>query len=242
MIGGLGGELTCEQDRAATRLTCIQCGSPICPQCMVRTPVGLKCTTCGAGGGAERSRRPQWVVPALIGLVLLAAVGLARLLSGDSDPGNSAIEEGLATPAAEGPARFALIGEEARDGNLAFVVSAFECGATEVGAGAGLRAAQGRYCFLSVTLRNVGRSPVQVFGPGQALLDDQGRRYGLDERATAAHPANAGRDPVTSLINPSNELPAVFVFDIPPGVDPLTAHLRASQRGRGAVVRLAARL
>lgn len=29
-----------------TRLTCSRCGTPICPQCMIMTEVGLKCPTC----------------------------------------------------------------------------------------------------------------------------------------------------------------------------------------------------
>jgi predicted RNA-binding Zn-ribbon protein involved in translation (DUF1610 family) len=30
-----------------TLLTCVTCGTPICPDCMVETPVGMKCPDCG---------------------------------------------------------------------------------------------------------------------------------------------------------------------------------------------------
>jgi len=30
-----------------TGLTCATCGTPICPKCMVVTPVGMKCPSCG---------------------------------------------------------------------------------------------------------------------------------------------------------------------------------------------------
>lgn len=35
--------LKCERHGEATRLTCVECGTPICPKCAVRTDVGLKC-------------------------------------------------------------------------------------------------------------------------------------------------------------------------------------------------------
>jgi hypothetical protein len=176
-----------------------------------------------------------------VGVVLLAVIGLPRLLSDRSSKGSQVEEPAPVAQPAEGPARFALLGEEALDGSASFTVTDFECGATEVGSGAALRRAQGRYCFLGVTVKNVGRAPVNLMVPRQALIDNQSRRYGIDERATAAHPANVGRDPVASVINPSNELHSVFVFDVPPDVEPLFANLAATPRGRGATIRLTAR-
>jgi N-acetylneuraminic acid mutarotase len=35
--------LKCERHGELTRLTCVDCGKPICPKCAVRTEVGLKC-------------------------------------------------------------------------------------------------------------------------------------------------------------------------------------------------------
>src|SRR5436853_3567257 len=35
--------LKCERHGELTRLTCVECGKPICPKCAVRTEVGLKC-------------------------------------------------------------------------------------------------------------------------------------------------------------------------------------------------------
>lgn len=33
--------------KVETALTCASCGIPICPKCMVSTPVGMKCRDCG---------------------------------------------------------------------------------------------------------------------------------------------------------------------------------------------------
>ena len=55
-----------------TNLTCGRCGKPICPQCMVDTPVGYRCKECGQG-----PRLPTYDVPVSS---LARAVGAALLL------------------------------------------------------------------------------------------------------------------------------------------------------------------
>ena len=244
-------ELTCERDGQPTRLTCCQCETAICPRCLVRTPVGLKCPTCGEGrevkatpgrAGADQ-RRLGWVAPVIVLVVLAAVLGLPRLLSGPEGTGaTEGPEREVVLPSAEGPARFAWLGEEARDGDLAFVVKSFDCGAAEVGGNGDGRTAQGRFCFLSLTVRNSGRSPVEFVASEQALLDAQDRRYGVDGRATASHPENAGRDLASVLVNPSNSVDGVLVYDVPPFVEPQTANLHAQPSTRtGAFVRLSPR-
>ena len=58
-----------------TRLTCQRCETPICPQCMIATPVGMKCRDCvsHAGAGYMQSA-PQELVFAFLGGVVIASV------------------------------------------------------------------------------------------------------------------------------------------------------------------------
>lgn len=37
--------------KVETAVTCASCGKPICPKCMVYTPVGIKCRECGLSKG-----------------------------------------------------------------------------------------------------------------------------------------------------------------------------------------------
>lgn len=66
----------CEAHGEATRLSCVDCGQPLCPKCMTRTEVGLKCASCSAPVAnpmaAPASRRP--LILSVAGLVLLALV------------------------------------------------------------------------------------------------------------------------------------------------------------------------
>lgn len=239
------GELTCERDRVSTRLTCVQCRTPICPQCLVRTPVGMKCATCGAEPGGKRSRRGPsrgLVGAGVAAVVVLAVVVLPRLFSGTgggkadtSTPAQTALPVGAA---GLDQGRFGRIGAPVRDGAVAFTVTSVNCQPTQFDTPSGPRIAQGHFCLLALDLRNDGGGATTFPGAQQLILDSSNRRFSPDPGATAAHPANAGRDPLTLLLNPGSTAKVVLVFDLPIGVYPLTATLRASPEGLGLYISL----
>jgi hypothetical protein len=70
--------------KVETRLTCSNCGDPICTRCMVTTAVGQKCPRCAKQSGrAKGNPEPQLlarVAVAALGGVLLVAVPFAGLL------------------------------------------------------------------------------------------------------------------------------------------------------------------
>ena len=89
--------LKCERHGEATRLTCVECGKPICPKCAVRTDVGLKCEADAKGVELSKetlamlrpSRTPLYLGLAGIGVLLaLVIFGLTR--SGDDGETNVA--------------------------------------------------------------------------------------------------------------------------------------------------------
>jgi len=57
--------------KVQTRLRCSRCGTPICPQCAVRTPVGLRCPDCAGVRGL-----PTYATPGA-SLAKAAAFGVA---------------------------------------------------------------------------------------------------------------------------------------------------------------------
>ncbi|MBI4296634.1 MAG: hypothetical protein HY667_05920 [Chloroflexi bacterium] len=52
-----------------TNLTCSKCGKPICPRCLVQTPVGARCPQC-----AQRYKLPTY---SMTGVHYLRAIGAA---------------------------------------------------------------------------------------------------------------------------------------------------------------------
>jgi len=86
----------CEAHDAPTRLGCSECGAPICPQCLVRTDVGLRCERCASPGAGRIGGRPRRRLAlaggiSLAGLALLGVVlAITGALGGETPPGTAA--------------------------------------------------------------------------------------------------------------------------------------------------------
>lgn len=199
---------------------------------MVRTPVGYDCPTCaGAAEGGHGRRR---AVPALLvgGAVVVAAVlvGL-NLARSPSSPGPAADPVGpVAAVGNTTPTRQAMIGEEARDGQLVFVVQDFSCAP---------KSTPGQLCQLRFTVKNVSGGPATFLGRFQYLVDGQHKVYGADTAMSGAVPDNAGRGVDQLTVNPDVVVPVVLVYDLPETVQPAEAQFKGTGTSRfGINVRL----
>ena len=70
-------EMTCTRHGTPTRLTCAECNTPICPQCLVKTPVGLKCPE-----HAEATPLPSIKIKGNRGNYIAAVIGIAAVMGG----------------------------------------------------------------------------------------------------------------------------------------------------------------
>jgi hypothetical protein len=95
--------LRCTRHLNPTRITCVTCDTPICPECAIRTPVGFKCPDHATKPPAPtRSRLGAWMIP----VVILAVVGLAQVLrtTGRGDPARPRCPTETAPDVGIGPA------------------------------------------------------------------------------------------------------------------------------------------
>jgi len=123
--------------------------------------------------------------------------------------------------------------DRATEGRLTFAITKWECGATEVGSPAPVTPL-GQYCFLSFTVRNEGTSPDQFPGAFQYVIDDHGKRYGSDQKATRAYPAPGNTTLLDDhQINPGLTLEGVIVYDVPRGVTLVAAEFHRNPRTIG---------
>ena len=91
--------LKCERHGEATRLTCVECGKPICPKCAVRTDVGLKCEADAKGVELSKetlamlrpSRTPLYLGLAGIGLLVVLVLFLVSRGGEEAEPNTSAL-------------------------------------------------------------------------------------------------------------------------------------------------------
>jgi hypothetical protein len=131
----------------------------------------------------------------------------------------------------------AKIGEAARDGKFEFVVKGMECGRPSVGTNQYLtKTAQGQYCLLNVTVKNIGDEKQSLFSANQKLLDASNKEYSADDTATMyAAPDSSSW---FSDINPGNSVEGTIVFDVPKDVTPAIAQLHDSAISGGVKVTL----
>ena len=163
-------------------------------------------------------------------VAVLLGAGLLRTSGGTvSDP------VGQPATAGDTPAtRQAMLGEEARDGQLVFMVEDLTCGGTPGDAPQG-----GKLCALRFTVRNAGGAPAMLLGRFQYLVDAQSRTYGVDEPRTRAVPGNGDRSLSELTVNPDVSMALTYIFEIPDTVEPTEAKFTGTGRSRfGVNVRL----
>lgn len=169
------------------------------------------------------------VLTVILGLVVIAVISSAAG-GGKSNTGTSKSSTNKA-------AETAKIGQAANDGKFEFTVSSVECGKTSVGTNQYLtKTAQGQYCLLNVSVKNIGDQAQSLLSSNQYLLNASGQKYSADDVATMYNTPNG-----TSWyndINPGNSVNGAIVFDIPKDQTATTAELHDSAFSSGVKVNL----
>lgn len=113
-----------------------------------------------------------------------------------------------------------------------------ECGKASVGTNEYLtQKAQGQFCLLSLTVKNIGDEKQSLFSSNQKLFNAAGQEYSADDTATMY----ASSDTTSTWfndINPGNSVSGVIVFDLPKDQTPVSALLHDSAFSSGVKVNL----
>lgn len=179
-------------------------------------------------------RHKVWTV--IIVLLLLGGIGAAAG-GGNNTNNNSGANNNSSSNSSGSKAKTtAKIGEPARDGKFEFTVNSIKCGQANVGHDYLTKTAQGQYCLLAVTVRNIGNEAQSLYSGNQYLFNSAGQKYSADDSATftAAPSGNTWYD----NINPGNSVEGNIVFDIPKDQTPVSAELHDSALSGGVKVNL----
>lgn len=131
----------------------------------------------------------------------------------------------------------AKIGETARDGKFEFVVKSIKCGESSVTDSSGYlsRSAQGQYCLVDVSVKNIGDKQQIFLESDQKLLNADGVQYSPDSTASVyVNKSNVW----LSQINPGNTVEGTLAFDIPKDQTPVSAELHDSSFSNGVKINL----
>jgi hypothetical protein len=177
------------------------------------------------------------VVGAVGVLIVLFGVGAAAENRGrDSSPAAVNGPAGRRSTPPRTAAEVPGLGDPVRDGKFEFVVSRVDCSRSTVGLEHLKRTAAGRYCVLSVSIRNIADQPKFFLGRAQKVSDGAGNEYRDDELAGLA--ANRQNQTFLRKIGPGGEVSGKIVFDVPKGTRLTTAELHDSYFSGGVQVAL----
>lgn len=187
---------------------------------------------------ADKENKKNWFARHKVLTVILAIIVIGVIASaagGGSKSGNTKTTDST-SKTTDKAAATAKIGEAARDGKFEFVVKSIQCGQASVGSNQYLtKTAQGQYCLLAVSVKNIGNEKQSLFSANQKLLNGK-VEYSADDTATLyAAPQGSSW---YSDINPGNSVEGTIVFDVPKDVTPTVAELHDSAYSGGVKVSL----
>lgn len=164
--------------------------------------------------------------------VILGVIGTAA--NGGSSTNTT---NGGGSSANSDTAKNAKLNEAAVDGKFEFTVASIECGKPNVGSNPYLqKTAQGQFCLLNMTVKNVGDQAQTFDSSNQYLFDASGAKYSADSQASLY--ANPENSTFLNQINPGNSVTGAIVFDVPKDKTPITAELHDSIFSGGVKVAL----
>jgi Domain of unknown function (DUF4352) len=146
-----------------------------------------------------------------IAVAAVAVVGIA-CSSGGGDDKASTSSAGDSAKTDAGTT--AAVGKPARDGKFEFIVTAKpSCTKTTVGPSEFGEKAQGVFCLVPLTIKNIGKEAQLFDGSSQKAYDPKGTEYSNDAQAEMY--ANDGNPTFLKEINPGNSVKGNLIFDVP---------------------------
>ena len=105
------------------------------------------------------------------------------------------------------------LGDPVRDGKFEFTVTKMDCSKTTVGNSFLNEKAQGKFCQISVTVKNIGKEAQYFDGSSQKAKNAESTEFSNDGAAEIY----ANEDSATFLneINPGNGVKGKLIFDVP---------------------------
>jgi hypothetical protein len=182
------------------------------------------------------------IIAAAVAVICLGMVLIIALVPAPATTGGKAGAQGssvqgsgaVSHPQDDDPG----LNKPARDGPLQFVVQNVTCGKAQEAYPTDPhynRKAQGQYCEVRLSIKNLGKDPDGFFTDLQRAVGSDGASYAPDVEAETL--ANVGGDD-TWTINPGNTATTVLVFDIPKNARIVRLKLYESDNTDGVTVKL----
>lgn len=187
------------------------------------------------------------ILTVILAVIVIAVIASASNGGSSSTSKNTASTSATKNTAAAKPAQdtkaatVAKIGQPARDGKFEFTVNSFKCGDTTITQPDNSYAttnAQGQFCQMDLTVKNIGTVQQNFDGGDQYVYDTSNKQYSYSSTGTIYANNSSSDFAMYQDINPGVSVQGVLVFDVPAGTTPTTAKLHDSSASNGVTVSL----
>lgn len=175
-------------------------------------------------------KKKRFILP----IALVAIIGISVGTSGGSGKAGSASSS--TSTSTDEKETLAGIGSAVVDGKFEFTVTAVKCGIKSVGTKYLNAKAQGQFCQVSLTIKNIGDEAQTMFADNQKAFDGKGREFETDT-ASMIYLKN-GSETWLNEINPGNTVKGALLFDISKDTTLETIELHDSAFSGGVTVSL----
>jgi hypothetical protein len=128
------------------------------------------------------------------------------------------------------------VGDPVRDGKFEFTVTKVDCSRSKVGNEYLNKKAQGKFCQISLTVKNIGDEAQTFDGSSQKAMDAKGTEFSNDGAAEMY--ANQDNSTFLNEINPGNQTKGKVIFDVPRSTTLTSLELHDSPFSGGVTVAL----
>lgn len=175
---------------------------------------------------------------AIIILVIVGLIAWGTAFGGSMNSTPQSKSKSAETSKTESTPQTYKIGQAVRDGKFEFTVNKLSCGETSVGGEYLKTTAQGQFCRVNITVKNIGNEAQTLSHSDQYAYNAQKQKYSADTTAAIYSNSNSSGSTWYNEINPGNTVSGDLFFDMPAGVNPVEVELHDSGFSGGVRVNL----
>jgi len=175
-------------------------------------------------------KKKRFILLAVIALIVIIVI----VTSGGESGSSSSSSDGGSSSTGSGSSENAVgLNQAARDGKFEFTVTGQDCSKNTIGEAPLSKTAQGTFCLVSVTVKNIGNEAQLLDASSQKALDEAGNEYSADSSA-----AMYLGDTSTFLnqLNPGSTVNGQIAYDVPVGTQLTKIELHDSPFSGGVTV------
>jgi hypothetical protein len=180
-------------------------------------------------------KKKRFILLAVIAIIAIIAIAT----SGSGESGSSSSSDGGSSSTGGGSSdnteNAVGLNQPAQDGKFEFTVTGVNCSQNSIGEAPVTKTAQGTFCLVSLTVKNIGNEAQLLDASSQKALDAAGKEYSADSSA-AVYLGDTST--FLNQLNPGSTVNGQIAYDVPVGTQLTALELHDSPFSGGVTVNL----